>query len=52
MKAFEERDVETVNLLMAKHRQVTLEAIRKLQDASTTAKKKTSGRGLRLGPTA
>jgi DNA-binding GntR family transcriptional regulator len=53
MKAFEERDVETVNLWMAKHRQVTLEAIRKLQDASTTAKKKTSGKTApRPGPRA
>jgi DNA-binding GntR family transcriptional regulator len=42
MKAFEARDVEGVNLWMAKHRQVTLEAIRKLHRASTSAKKKAS----------
>jgi DNA-binding GntR family transcriptional regulator len=40
MKAFEARDAKAVNLCMAKHRQVTLEAIRKLHDASATAKRK------------
>jgi DNA-binding GntR family transcriptional regulator len=42
MKAFEARDVDEVNLWMAKHRQVTLEAIRKLHSSAGTGRKKSS----------
>ena len=40
MAAFEARDVDGVNLWMAKHRAVTLESIRKIRSANTPTKKR------------
>lgn len=40
MEAFEARDVEGVNRWMAKHRTVTLEAMRKLHEGAAPARKK------------